>query len=104
MQVEKELGLQNLEGLDKLRGTKTDQVLESTLNENCNGDIDVDSSRGSTPAPSKQGCRGSHLPKGMDPDKPKQGKAKVARREKWEKKVKEGKVDPKKLENQEKTV
>merc|ERR1719495_2554843 len=41
---------------------------------------------------------------GMDPDKPKQGKAKVARREKWEKKVKEGKVDPKKLENQEKTV
>jgi len=30
---------------------------------------------------------------GMDPSKPKQGKAKVARREKWEKKVKEGKVE-----------
>jgi len=104
MQVEKELGLQNLEGLEKLRGPKTDQVLESTLNENCNGDIDVDSSRESTPAPSKQCSQGGQPPKGMDPDKPKQGKAKIARREKWEKKVKEGKVDPKKMQNPEKTV
>jgi len=44
-------------------------------------------------------------PKGMDPTKPKQGKAKLARREKWEKKVKEGgKVVSLKKEQHEKTL
>jgi arginine-tRNA-protein transferase len=44
-------------------------------------------------------------PKGMDPTKPKQVKAKLARREKWEKKVKEGgKVVSSKKEQHEKTV
>ena len=106
--VEKELGLTSLEGLDRLEKIDrevAEQSVEPTLDENCECESpELDTSKESKPSLNKQAGRVVAPPKGMDQSKPKQEKAKLARREKWEKKVKEGKVEPKKMENQEKTV
>jgi len=110
MKVEKELGLKNLDGLgrlDKVDKEVTEKpVIEEKLDRN-NENYKSDISEGDkiTVANSK------HLPfkvvappKGMDPNKPMQSKAKLARREKWEKKVKDGKVESSTKEQYEKTV
>ena len=88
MQVEKVLGLTNLEGLERLSEIEKDidenTAEASTLFDNCDK-----SEEDAEPVMEKA----KHLaaipvgpPKGMDPTKPRHGKAKLARRETWEKK------------------
>eukprot|EP00092_Neocalanus_flemingeri_P030724 GFUD01033363.1.p1 GENE.GFUD01033363.1~~GFUD01033363.1.p1 ORF type:complete len:527 (+),score=171.67 GFUD01033363.1:230-1582(+) len=112
--IEKELGLSNLEGLDRLKKVDkeiSEQTLEPTLTENCDCDNNDDTKLDVSEDDKTEPCRKSGeimksvtAPVGMDPTKPRQGKAKLARKERWEKKVKEGNVLPKKNENLEKTV
>ena len=106
MHVEKELGLTNLEGLERLNEIEKDveetTAIAPTLADNC--DKSEEDTKPVMEKAKHLAARHVAPPKGMDPTKPRQEKAKLARREKWEKKVKEGKVDLKKKEQQEKTV
>ena len=107
MQVEKELGLKNLHGLEKL--TKEREENEDSSNQKIgNPKSNIGNYQYSeVETDGKVECTARKKvsePKGEDTSKPKQGKAKIARREKWEKKVKEGKVVPSKKGQQEKTV
>jgi len=103
--VEKKLGLENLQGLERLTkiegespDSSRDMIENRKIAENSKMEIKeqkLEHLTGKLVSP----------PKGMDPTKPKQMKAKLARREKWEKKVKEGgKVVSSKKEQHEKTV
>eukprot|EP00090_Calanus_glacialis_P034990 TRINITY_DN5965_c0_g1_i1.p1 TRINITY_DN5965_c0_g1~~TRINITY_DN5965_c0_g1_i1.p1 ORF type:complete len:505 (-),score=199.09 TRINITY_DN5965_c0_g1_i1:106-1620(-) len=106
MHFEKELGLTNLEGLERLNEIEKDveetTAIAPTLADNC--DKSEEDTKPVMEKAKHLAARHVAPPKGMDPTKPRQEKAKLARREKWEKKVKEGKVDLKKKEQQEKTV
>ena len=87
MQVEKELGLTNLEGLEKLNGIEKE--IGETTTEASVVDNNCDKPEEDTkPVLEKAKAAVARLvasPQGMDPTKPRQGKAKLARRERWEK-------------------
>jgi len=105
MQLEKELGLKNLQGLEKLeqeQGEKSGRLV--MLDKNCY--VDQHKISGSEPEQKVDHVTRKvvNQPKGEDSSKPKQVKAKIARKEKWEKKLMEGKVDISKKEQHTKTV
>jgi len=106
LQVEKELGLKNLHGIKNL--TEGSDESESLGNRKMGGlQVDNYHSSNEVDADEKVECTARKKvsePKGEDMSKPKQVKAKIARREKWEKKVKEGKAIPLEKKQQEKTV
>jgi len=105
LEVEKELGLKNLHGIDNL--TQRIDEPENLSNQKMDGRQVKNYHSSEVDTDEKVECttrKKVSEPKGEDVSKPKQVKAKIARREKWEKKVKEGKVVPLKQEQQEKTV
>merc|ERR1712173_306562 len=90
MQLEKELGLKNLQGLEKLEqepGEKSGRLV--MLDKNCY--VDQHKISGSEPEQKVDHVTRKvvNQPKGEDSSKPKQVKAKIARKEKWEKKLME---------------